>query len=316
MKPLTVKILGSGNAAKKHAQAFEALSEYYTITDSDDHDIVDICTPNYLHYDQACDAILREKHVIVEKPVCGSLEKIDHLINLEALTGRPILKVNAPKFRICPVFQYRFADHEDVPTSLASYWRRDLSYYDGWRGNPRTALGGCLISHGIHMIDLHIQKYGMPDSVYCNRFDFGDYDVERLICFTLYYSKKSPHGFSISLSPANPQEGFDLGDSMTGYINLFRAFHRSLDPSMPIKGDMPENREKRKRNLNMYPPTLQEARQSLEVITACYYSAYTGKPVTLPLGRDHPFYGGWSQAFAERTEQPSRHSRSSLRKSG
>ncbi len=42
------------------------------------------------------------------------------------------------------------------------------------------------------------------------------------------------------------------------------------------------------------PVTLTDARDSLELITAIYHSAETGSVVTLPIGGDHPKYGGWT----------------------
>ena len=44
------------------------------------------------------------------------------------------------------------------------------------------------------------------------------------------------------------------------------------------------------------PVTLHDARQSLELITAIYYSAETGAPVSLPIGKDHPRYASWAPA--------------------
>ena len=41
------------------------------------------------------------------------------------------------------------------------------------------------------------------------------------------------------------------------------------------------------------PVTLADARRSIELLTAAYYSATTGEPVALPLAPDHPFYAGW-----------------------
>jgi predicted dehydrogenase len=41
------------------------------------------------------------------------------------------------------------------------------------------------------------------------------------------------------------------------------------------------------------PVTLADARASIELITALYHSAQTGLPVDLPIGVDHPKYGGW-----------------------
>jgi predicted dehydrogenase len=41
------------------------------------------------------------------------------------------------------------------------------------------------------------------------------------------------------------------------------------------------------------PVTLADARASLELITAIYYSARTRQAVSLPIGQDHPYYAGW-----------------------
>ncbi len=41
------------------------------------------------------------------------------------------------------------------------------------------------------------------------------------------------------------------------------------------------------------PVTMADARASIELLTAMYYSAQTGQPVTLPIANDHPAYGGW-----------------------
>ncbi|HLF01507.1 MAG TPA: Gfo/Idh/MocA family oxidoreductase, partial [Anaerolineales bacterium] len=64
----------------------------------DELDVIDICTPSYLHYRQTLDALAASKHVICEKPVAGSLKQVDELIAAEAQSGR----------RVMPIFQYRF----------------------------------------------------------------------------------------------------------------------------------------------------------------------------------------------------------------
>ena len=45
------------------------------------------------------------------------------------------------------------------------------------------------------------------------------------------------------------------------------------------------------------PVTLADARRSIELLTAIYYSSLTGEPVALPLKPDHPFYNGWIAAM-------------------
>ena len=38
---------------------------------------------------------------------------------------------------------------------------------------------------------------------------------------------------------------------------------------------------------------LEEAKQSIELVTAIYASARTKMPVTLPISKNHPLYEGW-----------------------
>jgi len=42
-----------------------------------------------------------------------------------------------------------------------------------------------------------------------------------------------------------------------------------------------------------FPVTLADARRSLELVTALFYSAETGAAVSLPIGVGHPRYMGW-----------------------
>ena len=46
--------------------------------------------------------------------------------------------------------------------------------------------------------------------------------------------------------------------------------------------------------------SIADARPSIELLTAAYYSVHTGSDVKLPIGRDHPFYGGWLPTMAGR----------------
>jgi hypothetical protein len=41
------------------------------------------------------------------------------------------------------------------------------------------------------------------------------------------------------------------------------------------------------------PITTEDARRSLEIVTALNHSAETGAAVALPIAREHPKYAGW-----------------------
>jgi predicted dehydrogenase len=169
---------------------------------------------------------------------------------------------------------------------MTTQWKRPLEYWDGWRGLWSTAYGGVLTSHGIHMIDLAIVDRGMPDKVSCT-LDMTQpgVAVETQATVGLHYKKHDPLTIKVKAGPDLEQEGFNLGTSFAGYINLFVKIHKTLTEDAPP------------------PVTLEDARNALEVLTAAYYSAYSGKVVTLPIRNDHPFYAGWHEAFAQRVRQ-------------
>lgn len=281
---MTVKIVGNGRAAHKHAAAFAKLPELYQMTDSDQCDLIDICTPNHQHFKRARAAACKGQHVICEKPLCGSLAQVDQLIRIAPETGR-----------ICPIAQFRFTDHAYVGDGrIYTKWNRDQRYWASWYGDWNKALGGALISHGIHTIDLMLQHHGMPLMVSAGmNLTQG--------CETFADVMMGEPGAMMRnttlIHPDIEQDGLYLGDAHRGFVTQFRNLHYALmhDAQLPV--------------------TLQDARNVLEVITAAYYSAFTGEPVILPLGEAHPFYDGWVEPIGILLAQQEQQSQSSQRKS-
>src|SRR5919199_3222000 len=62
----------------------------------DDIQVVHICTPNFLHYEQSKAALLAGKHVVCEKPLAKDLHEAKELVELAAQTGL----VNAVHFNL------------------------------------------------------------------------------------------------------------------------------------------------------------------------------------------------------------------------
>src|SRR5215211_5524325 len=126
-QPLRVAIVGCG-IGRFHAEAYQRLPERFelraicdideakarelaaalsiphVVTDlamlcrMDGLDVIDICTPPHLHYDQIQQVLSARKHAICEKPLVSSIQQVDELIEAETRAGR----------RVMPIFQYRF----------------------------------------------------------------------------------------------------------------------------------------------------------------------------------------------------------------
>ena len=74
----------------------------------------------------------------------------------------------------------------------------------------------------------------------------------------------------------------DIAGALTGFepgperfAGLFQALAAGLDGEGPM------------------PVRLEEARESLGLASAIYFSSATGEGVDLPIGPDHPTYRGW-----------------------
>ncbi len=81
---------------------------------------------------------------------------------------------------------------------------------------------------------------------------------------------------------SSPELSEQIEEALTRFVPLperftgqFYRFHRSLTEGTEL------------------PVTLQDARASLELITAMYHSSFTGQVVNLPLDQDHPRYSSW-----------------------
>ena len=284
--------------------------------------MVDICTPPTLHFPQIMAALAAGKEVICEKPLVGSLHEIDQLTAAEA----------GARGRIMPVFQYRFGNglqkaRRIVELGLAgkpylatveTAWLRGAKYYSvPWRGRFATELGGALLTHAIHSHDILTFLMGDVASVFArtatrvNEIEVEDCAVASLVmesgalaslAATLGSAKEISRlrlcfehvTFESSLAPYAPGddpwqmsatsreaeariaaalEGFAFVPSR--FEGLMAAYHQALETGAPL------------------PVTLQDARRSLELITALYHAAETGTAVSLPIGKEHPKYGGW-----------------------
>jgi predicted dehydrogenase len=126
---------------------------------NDDIDIVTIATPSGFHAEPTIAAAGEGKHVICEKPLEITLERIDLMIEAHEKAGT----------RLGGIFPYRFNDMM-VPIREAinsgrlgvityagiyvPWWRTDEYYKDSWHGTWKLDGGGALMNQSIHMVDM------------------------------------------------------------------------------------------------------------------------------------------------------------------
>jgi predicted dehydrogenase len=349
--PLRVGVVGCG-IGKSHIQAFKELPEQYAVVAvcdideakarvvmaecgvgrlvrdfavlcrMDDIDIVDVCTPSYLHAAQTRQALAAGKHVICEKPMAGSLKELDGLMAAETRSGR----------RVMPIFQYRFGAgaqklkfliEQGVAgraylTTVETAWRRRPAYYAvPWRGRWETELGGALVTLAIHAHDLMYYLLGPARSVAAHAATLvNPIETEDCVSASLEMSDGSLCSLSVTTGSAQEISRHRFCFSNLSAESNTRPYHNSFEPWI-FAGDSPASDERIRDTLSRFEPlperyggqfyrfyralcaeqpppvTLTDARASLELITALYYSARTRQVVDLPITPDHPYYAGW-----------------------
>ena len=135
-------------------------TDYREALSNPDVDVVCILTPSGARRDIAIDAANAGKHVIVEKPVEITLQRIDDMI--EACNRNGVVLAGIFQFRFKPA--WRFVKDAVASGRLGKLvlgdaynkWWRSQEYYDsaGWRGTWELDGGGALMNQGIHAIDL------------------------------------------------------------------------------------------------------------------------------------------------------------------
>jgi predicted dehydrogenase len=121
---------------------------------------VSICTPSGTHMEPAVQAARAGKHVMVEKPIEITLDRVDAILRAGRECNVTVGAIFPRRFqepsRILKAAIERGRFGRIVLGDVAIKWYRTQDYYDkgGWRGTWKFDGGGALMNQGIHGIDL------------------------------------------------------------------------------------------------------------------------------------------------------------------
>jgi predicted dehydrogenase len=195
MRTFDIAIIGTGGVAEMHAQSLRQLAgrakivaaadldagrlavfadrwsvpntypDLNTLLDQESPDVIHLCTPPWLHRDQAVACLSWGHTVLCEKPPALSLAHLAGIQAAEMSAGG----------RFATVFQHRFGSGAASLRRLASdarlgrpmtavcntLWLRTDDYFAvPWRGRWETEGGGPTLGHGIHQFDLLLSILG------------------------------------------------------------------------------------------------------------------------------------------------------------
>jgi predicted dehydrogenase len=207
-------IIGTGMIARIHAEAIRSAADSVLVAvhdavperaaafahefgvpwDSDlqtflarsDLDAVTLATPSGARADVAVPAAQAGKHLLCEKPLEVTLERVDRIIQATEQAGVHLACVFQAR-TVGAVKRVRQAlDEERLGRLLLANvqvpWYRTQEYYDSspWRGTWELDGGGALMNQSIHIIDLLLHFLGEPESVmaYTDTLAHGNIEVE------------------------------------------------------------------------------------------------------------------------------------------
>jgi len=161
--------------AKEAAERFDVpavYTDYHHLLSREDIDAVSIATPNYLHAQQAIDALRAGKHVLCEKPMALDLESAQAMIEAATENDRQLMVGFTHRFHN---FIRRAKELLESGTIGRPFMMRIRFAHEGpytswtamsdWFFDPAKAGGGALLDMGIHAIDLFRYLLGDPLSI-------------------------------------------------------------------------------------------------------------------------------------------------------
>lgn len=143
-------------AEKNAIKAFKSLDE---MLESDDVDVVCVCTPSGTHADIAIKILECGKNVILEKPMAIKTVDCDRIIEAAKKSKGKLTVIS--QMRTSPdVKQLKsLIDSGSLGRILLvelnmNYYRDDEYFKGSWRGSKKMDGGGALMNQGIHGVDL------------------------------------------------------------------------------------------------------------------------------------------------------------------
>ena len=299
----------------------EVYDDHREILGRDDIDLIDVCTPPYVHAEIAINGLNAGKNVLIEKPMAASVEECDKILEAAERSGKLLSVVAQNRYRTAYMNLKKTLDSglagRIVHAQADSFWWRGHCYYDlWWRGTWEKEGGGCTLNHAVHHIDMMLWMMGRPEevqSIMANT-SHDNAEVEDLSIALLKYkngalgqitSSVVHHGeeqqvvfqgkdarisapwkvyASISKSNGFPERNTELEQKL-------EEFYKSL-PEQKYSNHAPLLLDVMNAIETGGKPLIsgEDGRATVELISAIYESSVSRKPVKLPLAKDDPFY--------------------------
>jgi UDP-N-acetyl-2-amino-2-deoxyglucuronate dehydrogenase len=158
------EVLGFDFSSKEFSgiEMFTDMSSFLRNTNSD---VINVCTPNYLHHPHTIASLQHGKHVVCEKPMAISAQQCEEMILAAEKYDKTIFVVKQNRYNE-PVQQVKKLIQDNglgkiFMVNVNCFWNRNEGYYQqsSWRGK-KLEDGGCLFTQFSHFVDILYYLFG------------------------------------------------------------------------------------------------------------------------------------------------------------
>jgi predicted dehydrogenase len=185
-----------------------------------DFDVVNICTPNGLHAEQAISALEAKKHVVVEKPMGLTKDQCERVIFKALQQSKQVFCVMQNRYSPPSEWIKSVIDNETLGkifmVQLNCYWNRDDRYYkkESWKGTQELD-GGTLFTQFSHFIDIMYWLFGDIDNIQGKFSDFThkdstDFEDSGLVNFDFINGGMGCINYSTAVSDQNLESSITI----------------------------------------------------------------------------------------------------------
>jgi len=165
----------SSEALQRVAAQFGIIKKTYAdhraLLEDEDIQIVDICTPHYLHAPQAIEAMQAGKHVILEKPMAVTAQQCDEMIRVSEQTGRRLLCALCMRKFPAHIKAKELMDAGEIgkvfmgTVNIIGNEFGRMNDPDNWKGDWEKAGGGAMFDTGYHAVYVLQHMFGPARAV-------------------------------------------------------------------------------------------------------------------------------------------------------
>ncbi|HEY3298952.1 MAG TPA: Gfo/Idh/MocA family oxidoreductase [Armatimonadota bacterium] len=155
-------------SAAADLEGVRTFTNYDEMLEMDEIDVVDICTPNFLHKDPTVKALKSGKHVLVEKPIARNSEEGAAMVEASRTSGKKLMVAYCWRWHPGARALKRFIDAGDLGeiyySRVHALRRRGIPNWGVFTQKDKQG-GGPLIDIGCHLLDLTLWLMGHPKPV-------------------------------------------------------------------------------------------------------------------------------------------------------